>query len=85
MTAPPADAGDAYALGRSAGETRRLILQHQLYAAITRQFLVAAGVTAGMRAPDLPGTKIGRPGGPARREPAGWLALGVRTPSRRRR
>ena len=57
MTAPPADAGDAYALGRSAGETRRLILQHQLYAAITRQFLVAAGVTAGIRAPDLSGTR----------------------------
>jgi hypothetical protein len=42
---PPAD----YALGRSGAETRRLIVQHQLYGPFTRQFLTAAGVTAGMR------------------------------------
>ena len=85
MTAPPADAGDAYALGRSAGETLRLILQHQLYAAITRQFLVAAGVTAGMRVLGSFRDEDRKAGGPARREPVGWVALGVRTPSRRRR
>jgi predicted N-acetyltransferase YhbS/SAM-dependent methyltransferase len=42
-----------YPLGRSAGETRRLMLQHQIYAPITRQFLVAAGITRGMHVLDV--------------------------------
>jgi SAM-dependent methyltransferase len=49
----PSAVENEYALGRSAGETRRLILQHQIYAPLTRRFLVAAGVTAGMRVLDL--------------------------------
>ena len=40
-------------LGRSAAETRRLILQHQIYGPITRQFLIAAGITRGMKVLDL--------------------------------
>ncbi|MET0145767.1 MAG: class I SAM-dependent methyltransferase [Ilumatobacteraceae bacterium] len=48
------DAGlDTYALGRSDAETTRLIRQHQLYGPITRQHLVAAGITRGMRVLDL--------------------------------
>jgi predicted N-acetyltransferase YhbS len=43
----------AYPLGRSTGETRRLMLQHQIYAPITRQFLVAAGITRGMHVLDV--------------------------------
>ena len=63
MTAPPpGDAGGDYALGRSTGETRRLILQHEIYAPLTRQLLVAAGMTAGMRVLDL-GTGAGINGG----------------------
>jgi SAM-dependent methyltransferase len=50
MTDPPAD---TYALGRSDSETRRLIVQHQLYGPFTRQFLTAAGITAGMRVLDV--------------------------------
>jgi SAM-dependent methyltransferase len=46
---PPAD----YALGRTGAETRRLIVQHQLYGPFTRQFLTGAGVTAGMRVLDV--------------------------------
>jgi SAM-dependent methyltransferase len=49
---PPGTA-DTYALGRSNAETRRLILQHQLYGPFTRQFLTAAGITAGMRVLDV--------------------------------
>ena len=44
---------DAYPLGRSDAETRRLILQHQIYSPITRQFLTAAGITRGMKVLDL--------------------------------
>jgi SAM-dependent methyltransferase len=44
---------DSYALGRSEAETRRLIVQHQLYGPFTRQFLTAAGVTAGMKVLDV--------------------------------
>jgi SAM-dependent methyltransferase len=50
MTSDPAD---SYALGRSEAETRRLIVQHQLYGPFTRQFLTAAGVTAGMKVLDV--------------------------------
>ena len=42
----PVDA-DRYPLGRSAAETQRLILQNQIYGPLTRQFLVAAGITRG--------------------------------------
>jgi len=55
MTEPSATtavAGD-YSLGRSDGETRRLINQHKIYGPITRRWLVAAGITAGMRVLDL--------------------------------
>lgn len=48
-----ADREDGYALGRSEAETRRLIVQHQLYGPFTRQFLTAAGVTAGMKVLDV--------------------------------
>jgi len=44
---------DAYVLGRSEGETRRLILQHQIYGPITRRFLQAAGIGAGMKVLDI--------------------------------
>ncbi len=44
---------DSYPLGRSDAETRRLILQHQIYGPITRRFLVAAGITRGMKVLDL--------------------------------
>jgi SAM-dependent methyltransferase len=48
-----ADPADSYALGRSEAETRRLIVQHQLYGPFTRQFLTAAGGTAGTRVLDV--------------------------------
>jgi hypothetical protein len=38
-----------YALGHPEGETQRLVLQHQIYAPLTRQLLTAAGVTARAR------------------------------------
>src|SRR5215213_8951984 len=44
---------DAYVLGRSDGETSRLVLQHQIYGPLTRQFLVGAGITAGMKVLEL--------------------------------
>jgi predicted O-methyltransferase YrrM len=44
---------DYYALGRSAAETQRLILQNQIYGPFTRQLLSAAGITAGMKVLDL--------------------------------
>jgi SAM-dependent methyltransferase len=44
---------DAYPLGRSDAETRRLILQHQVYSSITRQFLMTAGIARGMKVLDL--------------------------------
>ncbi len=44
---------DAYPLGRSDAETRRLILQHQVYSSITRQFLTTAGIGRGMKVLDL--------------------------------
>jgi SAM-dependent methyltransferase len=40
---------DAYVLGRSGAETRRLILQHQIYSPITRRFFQAAGIGPGMK------------------------------------
>ena len=53
MSEPPTDLADGYALGRSEAETRRLIVQHQLYGPFTRQFLTAAGVTSGMKVVDV--------------------------------
>jgi SAM-dependent methyltransferase len=53
MSQLPSDASDGYVLGRSDAETRRLIVQHQLYGPFTRQFLTAAGVTAGMKVLDV--------------------------------
>jgi ubiquinone/menaquinone biosynthesis C-methylase UbiE len=44
---------DNYALGRSAAETQRLILQNQIYGPFSRQFLSAAGITAGMKVLDF--------------------------------
>ena len=44
---------DSYPLGRSAAETRRLILQHQIYGPLTRQLLIDAGITRGMKVLDL--------------------------------
>jgi len=43
----------AYALGHSASETRRLMLQHQIYGPITRRLFEAAGIGAGMRILDV--------------------------------
>lgn len=42
-----------YVLGRSDAETRRLILQNQIYGPLTRRFLTEAGITVGMRVLDL--------------------------------
>jgi SAM-dependent methyltransferase len=53
MSRPPSEPADEYALGRSQAETRRLIVQHQLYGPFTRQFLVTAGITAGMKVLDV--------------------------------
>ena len=44
---------DTYILGRSDRETRRLILQHQVYGPITRRFFQAAGIGTGMKVLDL--------------------------------
>jgi len=44
---------DTYVLGRSESETRRLILQHQIYAPLTRRFFEAAGIGAGMKVLDV--------------------------------
>jgi SAM-dependent methyltransferase len=53
MSERPTDPADGYALGRSEAETRRLIVQHQLYGPFTRQFLTGAGVTSGMKVLDV--------------------------------
>ena len=44
---------DDYVLGRSDSETGRLILQHQIYGPITREFLIMAGITTGMKVLDV--------------------------------
>jgi SAM-dependent methyltransferase len=44
---------DPYVLGRSEAETRRLILQHLIYAPLTRRVFEAAGIGAGMRVLDV--------------------------------
>ena len=53
MSELPSDASNGYILGRSDAETRRLIVQHQLYGPFTRQFLTASGITAGMKVLDV--------------------------------
>ncbi len=45
--------GPGYVLGRSEAETRRLILQHQLYGPLTRRLFEAAGIGVGMRVLDV--------------------------------
>ena len=42
-----------YMLGHSAGETRRLMLQHHIFAPITRRLFEAAGIGRGMRVLDV--------------------------------
>ena len=49
---PPAGS-DGYALGRSEAETARLMLQHQLFGDLTRQFLAGAGITKVIKVLDL--------------------------------
>jgi ubiquinone/menaquinone biosynthesis C-methylase UbiE len=44
---------DTYILGRSDAETKRLILQHQIFGPLTRRFFQAAGIGAGMKVLDL--------------------------------
>ncbi|HET9253223.1 MAG TPA: methyltransferase domain-containing protein [Candidatus Eisenbacteria bacterium] len=44
---------DDYPLGRSDRETRRLMLQHQIYGPLTRRVFESAGIGAGMRVLDL--------------------------------
>ena len=46
-------ATDTYPLGRTEAETRRLILQNQIYGATTRRFFQAAGIGPGMKVLDL--------------------------------
>jgi ubiquinone/menaquinone biosynthesis C-methylase UbiE len=74
MNQLPSDPADSYALGRSDAETRRLILQHQLYGSFTRQFLTAAGITAGMKVLD-----VGSGAGDAALLLATWSAPRVRS------
>jgi SAM-dependent methyltransferase len=49
----PESGPDDYALGRSGAETHRLIAQHRLYGPFTRQFLVGAGISSGMKVLDV--------------------------------
>src|SRR5215813_5443700 len=44
---------DDYVLGRGEAETRRLILQNQIYGPITRRFFQAAGIGPGMKVLDI--------------------------------
>src|SRR5262245_45481192 len=44
---------DTYVLGRTDAETRRLILQNQIYGPITRRFFQAAGIGLGMKVLDI--------------------------------
>ncbi len=44
---------DNYILGRTEAETRRLILQDQIYGPLTRRFFQAAGIGTGMKVLDI--------------------------------
>ena len=44
---------DVYAMGRTQAETRRLVLQHQVYGPLTRRLFVAAGIGPGMKVLDV--------------------------------
>jgi 2-polyprenyl-3-methyl-5-hydroxy-6-metoxy-1,4-benzoquinol methylase len=48
-----AGSGHSYAMGRTSAETRRLVLQSELYAAQSEQLLRMAGVRTGMRVLDV--------------------------------
>jgi ubiquinone/menaquinone biosynthesis C-methylase UbiE len=48
-----ASPAQGYPLGRTDAETRRLMLQHQIYGPITRRLFEAAGIGAGMRVLDV--------------------------------
>ena len=50
---PTGHAPEEYPLGRDDAETRRLVLQHQLYAPLTREVFTAAGITRGMTVLDV--------------------------------
>lgn len=50
---PPASGGPDYVLRHSGREHRRLVLQHELFGALTRRLLVEAGIGPGMRVLDL--------------------------------
>jgi ubiquinone/menaquinone biosynthesis C-methylase UbiE len=52
-TYPSVSLSPEYMLGRSESETRRLMLQHQLFAPITRRLFEAAGIGRGMRVLDV--------------------------------
>src|SRR5262245_1067197 len=49
----PMTASDTYILGRSDAETRRLVLQDQIYGPLTRRFFAAAGIGSGMKVLDI--------------------------------
>jgi len=44
---------DTYAMGRTQAETRRLMLQHQVYGPLTRRFFETAGLGPGMKVLDI--------------------------------
>src|SRR5262249_9764293 len=44
---------EVYAMGRTLAETRRLVLQHQVYGPLTRRLFVAAGLGPGMKVLDV--------------------------------
>jgi GNAT superfamily N-acetyltransferase/SAM-dependent methyltransferase len=50
---PAGHVPEEYPLGRDDAETRRLVLQHQLYAPLTREVFTAAGITRGMTVLDV--------------------------------
>ncbi len=47
------ETSDTYVLGRTDAETRRLVLQNQIYGPITRRFFQAAGIGTGMKVLDI--------------------------------
>lgn len=44
---------EVYAMGRTTAETRRLMLQHQVYGPLTRRFFEVAGIGPGMKVLDV--------------------------------